>query len=53
MSDKVTNEPIPKGTAIELCKAIRKRNKGRRFSISAMQCWGCIRFTKGDITKMC
>lgn len=40
---------IPREVAIEICERI-KGEKGRRvFS----QCWGCLRFSKGDFSKMC
>ncbi|MFB3890099.1 MAG: hypothetical protein ACE14S_11455 [Candidatus Bathyarchaeia archaeon] len=42
-------EPIPWETALELCGEIRKKKAGRLFT----QCWGCVRFSKGEAAKMC
>jgi uncharacterized protein (DUF779 family) len=42
-------EPIPKDEAAKLCSEIRKEKGVRLFS----QCWGCMRFSKGDQAKMC
>jgi hypothetical protein len=46
MSDSVS---IPFEKAVELCKAHRDKNKVRMFS----QCWGCVRFSKEEPSKMC
>ena len=35
--------------AVELCNAYREKHKVRVFS----QCWGCVRFSKGNPEKMC
>ncbi len=43
------DEPIPKEEAKKLCSEIRAEKGVRIFS----QCWGCLRFSKGDTTKMC
>ncbi|MGA1866331.1 MAG: hypothetical protein ACMUFK_02555 [Thermoplasmatota archaeon] len=39
--------PLEKG--LELCMRYRQRHKVRLFS----QCWGCVKFSKGDPKKMC
>jgi hypothetical protein len=41
--------PIPKDEAMKLCSEIRKEKGIKLFS----QCWGCMRFSKGDSEKMC
>jgi len=35
--------------AYELCKANREKNGARIFS----QCWGCVRYSKEVLEKMC
>ena len=35
--------------AIELCKEYREKHKVLMFS----QCWGCLRFSKEEPSKMC
>jgi hypothetical protein len=40
---------IPFEKAVELCNTYRDKHKVRMFS----QCWGCIRFSKGNPEKMC
>ena len=44
-----TSESIPSDLAIKLCEQIRSEKKVRLFS----QCWGCLKFSKGDLDKMC
>ena len=45
--------PIPYDEAMSICERIREGNKGHRFTFSAMRCGGCIKFSKGDVKKMC
>jgi hypothetical protein len=40
---------IPADKALELCKKYCEEHEVRTFS----QCWGCLKFSKGDVTKMC
>ena len=40
---------IPFDIAFDFCKQYREKHKVRMFS----QCWGCIRFSKGNPEKMC
>ncbi|MGA1873187.1 MAG: hypothetical protein ACMUHY_05900 [Thermoplasmatota archaeon] len=40
---------ISLGTGSELCRRYREKHKLRLFS----QCWGCVKFSKGDPKKMC
>ena len=40
---------IPFEKALELCKLHRQKHKVRLFS----QCWGCLRYSKEEPTKMC
>ena len=46
---KKNSQPIPTNIAFDLCKNIRNEKGVRLFS----QCWGCIKFSKNDPTKMC
>ena len=39
--------------AIQLCEEIKQQNSKKRISISKWQCWGCQKYAKGDVTKMC
>ncbi|HLN45226.1 MAG TPA: hypothetical protein VK209_05920, partial [Candidatus Sulfotelmatobacter sp.] len=43
------NEPISKEEARKLCSEIRAEKGIKIFS----QCWGCLRFSKGNVTKIC
>jgi hypothetical protein len=45
--------PIPKDRAFQLCAEIRQKYSGKWWTLAGMQCTGCIRFSKGDPTKMC
>ena len=40
---------IPLEKALELCKLHRQKHKVRIFS----QCWGCMRYSKEEPSKMC
>ena len=40
---------IPREEALEICGRIRKERAHRVFS----QCWGCVRFSKDDFSRMC
>jgi hypothetical protein len=40
---------IPLEKAVEFCKEHRSKHKVRWFS----QCWGCLKFSKEEPTKMC
>jgi len=41
--------PIPKDIAARLCIEVRAERPVRLLS----QCWGCLKASKGDQTKMC
>ena len=50
MSFTVTeNNPISLEEAFKLCKKYRDEHKVRLFS----QCWGCLKYSKEESTKMC
>ena len=40
---------IPTEKAIELCGVVQEEKGVRLFS----QCWGCLKFSKGDPLKRC
>ena len=40
---------IPPRIAHELCEEVRKEKAEHLFT----QCWGCVRFAKGDERKFC
>jgi hypothetical protein len=42
-------KPIPTDVALRLCEAVQEEKGVRLFS----QCWGCLKFTKGDPMKRC
>jgi hypothetical protein len=46
-------DSIPLETAERLCAEIRAENQKKRFSPAAMQCLGCMTYSKGDPAKMC
>ena len=49
MENKESINVIPEDIAFKLCKEIRQEKHVRLFS----QCWGCIKYSKEDPTKMC
>jgi hypothetical protein len=38
---------------MQICAQIREENQHKPFSLSAVQCRGCMTFSKGDPDKMC
>jgi recombinational DNA repair protein RecR len=44
-----SGEAIPEVVALQLCSEIRNEKKIKLFT----QCWGCVKFSKGDPAKMC
>jgi len=44
---------IPGEIAGRLCQQIREENRGRWYNPGRWQCWGCVKFSKGDVKKMC
>ena len=40
---------IPHEVALQLCAEIRREKEHKLFS----QCWGCVKFSKGEVAKMC
>ena len=44
-----SGEAIPRDIAFGLCSEVRKEKGVKLFT----QCWGCVRFSKGDPAKMC
>jgi len=44
-----SNDPISIQDAYKLCKKYRSEHKVRLFS----QCWGCVKYSKEEPTKMC
>lgn len=46
-------KPIFQQAAIEICRQIQNRYSRKFFTAVYWQCWGCVKFSKGDIKKMC
>ncbi len=42
-------EDIPLETAVKICEDIRGKKKVWLFS----QCWGCVKYSKGQPERMC
>ena len=40
---------IPREVALRICA----ENQRTPFSLAALQCWGCVKFSKSDPAKMC
>ena len=45
--------PIPREIALRLCKEICEENARKKIKFLGLQCWGCLKFGKGDPEKMC
>ena len=46
-------DAIRKEVALLLCAAIRREKRGKWYTPAGLQCWACLRFSKGDPAKMC
>ena len=46
-------DAIPKDEALRICACIREENRRKWYSPARWQCWGCVKFTRGDPAKMC
>lgn len=44
---------IPLETARSLCAAIQAANRHKWYTAGGMMCRGCLRFSRGDPTRMC
>jgi hypothetical protein len=44
-----SSEAIPEDIALKLCAEARQEKGVKVLS----QCWGCVKFSKGDPVKMC
>jgi len=49
MPGESSPEAIPREVAERLCGEIAAVKGNKLFS----QCWGCLRFSKGDFSRMC
>ncbi|MFC2005875.1 hypothetical protein ACFLVG_02805 [Chloroflexota bacterium] len=43
---------IKKEVALLLCAAIRRENEGKWYTFAGLQCWYCMRSSKGNLAKM-
>lgn len=39
--------------ALQLCAEIRREHSGKWLSLAGLQCWGCLKYSGGDSSKMC
>jgi hypothetical protein len=53
MNLKISRNPIPRETALQLCTDIRTQYQGKWYTLAGMQCLGCLAASKGDLAKMC
>jgi len=44
---------IRRELALLICETIRQENRIKWYTLSKLRCWGCMRFSKGDLSKMC
>jgi hypothetical protein len=42
------NKAISRETATRICEQVQTKNIKKQFGISKMQCWVCVKCTKGD-----
>ena len=46
-------DAIRREVALLICATIRQENQGKWYTFAGLQCWGCMKFSKGDPAKMC
>jgi len=46
-------DAISRDLALLLCITIQQGNKDKWYTFAGLTCWSCIRFSKGDLAKMC
>lgn len=44
---------IPREQALRLCEQIRKENGQKVLSLGRLQCWGCYKWSRGEVEKLC
>jgi hypothetical protein len=44
---------IPAEIALKLCQEIRKKNRGKWYSFYGVWCNMWVKFSKGDVAKLC
>lgn len=46
---------IPEDIALQICEEVRERNREKKFSLTKVQCWGCMKYSnkKNDIKHRC
>lgn len=45
-------EPIRRDVALLICAALQQDNRGKWYTPAGLQCWGCLKFSKGDPARM-
>ena len=53
MSQTVLTGPVPVEAATQICSELRQSSLRKLHLISALWCWGCTTFTKGETASMC
>lgn len=53
MAEGVVANEIPRDVALRLCTEIEAENHGKWYRWGAWMCWGCAKFTKGDMEQRC
>ena len=43
---------IRRDVALLICAALQQDNRGKWYAPAGLQCWGCLKFSKGDPAKM-
>lgn len=49
----MAEESILKEIALRICDEIRKENENKKFGFVKIQCWGCMKYAKGDPNRRC
>jgi len=44
---------IRRDVALLICAALQQDNGGKWYTPAGLQCWGCLKFSKGDPARMC
>jgi len=53
MNQTESPRAVPAEAAAKICDDLRSNSLRRLHVVSALWCWGCATFTKGDAASMC
>jgi hypothetical protein len=53
MSNATTVITVPSDEAMRICAEMQADHRQHWWKVALWQCWGCVKFSKGERAKMC